>query len=465
MIAALGCAATLTAQPEPLPAAAPPANPSPAPVPAAPAPPPSPAQPNPAPPSAQPGTESQEKKAEQPPPKLPPEPAPPLTNSEGREVIVTLKDGQRYTGIMVHQDEDNLVLKIAGINTTVPMGRVDRVNVLPPVLDRYRAMRAAIDDNDAERLVLLAEWLRARGQWDTALAELDHVLQIQPDNGEAKRLKLLVQSQKRLADNAGKAKPTARPSKPAAEEEQRPDGPFPLLSTQDVELIKVYEVDLADPPRLVIPHDTVRQLIEQHASDPLIPSTAEGREALYRQSPARILDLMFRLQARNLYSQVRVIDEPRSMRLFRDDVHRAWLINSCATTRCHGGAEAGRLMLNNQLGGTDQVVYSNFLILDRFRLPDGKPLIDYEDPASSPLLQMGLPRSVSRFPHPAVAASDGRGDLWRPVFKSADDKRFKEAVDWMKAMYRPRPDYPVQYTPPTPQPAPTPIAGEPPVQR
>lgn len=396
---------------------------------------------------------------------LPPEPATPAQPGEPREVVVTLKDGQRYSGMLVLQDADRVILKIAGIDTSVPMSRVDRVSVLSPVMDRYRAMRAAIDDNDAERLVMLAEWLRARGQWDPALAELDHVLTVQPDNGEAKRLKLLVESQKKLAEHSGPAHPAAQRSAHAAPAPEGGEAPFPLLSEGDVNLIKVYEVDLADPPRIAISRDTIKQLLEQHAGDPLLPATQEGREALYRDAPAKVLDLMFRLQARNLYPQVRVVDEPRAMRLFRDDVHRAWLINSCATTHCHGGSEAGRLMLDNQRGSSDQVVYSNFLILDRFRLPNGKPLIDYEDPAGSPLLQLGLPGSVTKYAHPIVAGTEGRGNLWRPVFKSPDDKRFKDAVEWIKSMYRPRPNYPVNYTPPTPQAVAAPAPGEPPIQR
>ena len=63
------------------------------------------------------------------------------------------------------------------------------------------------------------------------------------------------------------------------------------------------------------------------------------------------------------------------MRLFRDNVHSTWLMNSCATSRCHGGAESGRLRLFNKRVNTDQTVYTNFIILARYRLPDGLPLM------------------------------------------------------------------------------------------
>jgi hypothetical protein len=411
------------------------------------------------------------------------EPAAPPAE-ELREAEVFLRDGQRYKGFLVSQGEETIVLKIAGISTSIPTSRVQRVVVLAPVMERYRAMRAAVDDNDADALVRLAEWLRARNRFDLALSELDHVLAIQPGHVEAKRLRILVESQKKLADKSGVKKPGPRAAPPpsatgvaGATGPTAPSGPigatgpqprpgaFPLLSDRDINIIKVYEVDLADPPRLVIDHETIRRLIEGHTGDPLIPTAPEARDAIYHWAPARILDLMFRVQARELYEQVRVLDEPRSMRLFRDNVHRVWLVNACATSRCHGGAEAGRLALCNQRSSSDQSVYTNFLILHRFTLSDGKPLINYDEPALSPLLQMALPRENTARQHPVVTLTDGRGDLWRPFFKSPEDRRFQEAVQWIKSMYRPRPQYPIVYTPPSPQPLNPMATPEPSIQR
>ena len=97
---------------------------------------------------------------------------------------------------------------------------------------------------------------------------------------------------------------------------------------------------------------------------------------------------------------------------------------------------------------SDAAVYTNFLILDRFQLSDGRSLIDYQDPAHSPLVQMGLPRENATTPHPKVPGASARSDLWKPVFESTDDKRFTDAMEWIKSMYRPRPQYPIPYEPP-----------------
>jgi hypothetical protein len=385
---------------------------------------------------------------------------------EGREAIVVLKDGQRYTGTLISRSPDLVVLKISGIEMPIRMAQVSRVSILPPVLDRYREMRATVEDNDVEGLLRLVEWLRAHEQWNLAIDELEHILKVQPDNPDALKMRTLVISQRDLAEKA-RARAKGSKTHPAPEriapEPAAPQAPeLPLLTDRDVNLIKVYEVNLADPPRMVIDRDAITQLIKEHAGDPVIPANADAREALYRMPPYRVLDLMFKVQARNLYEQVKILDQPASMKSFRDDVYRTWLINSCATTRCHGGAQAGRLHLETRRAATDPVLYTNFLILDRFRLKDGRPLINYDEPAKSPLLQLALPRDQSSAPHPQAPGSDGRGDLWRPIFRSPDDHRFIEAINWINSMYRPRPEYPVKLpagaepAPPAPPPAPSP---------
>ena len=380
---------------------------------------------------------------------------------ELREAVVLLKDGQRYKGLLVSRDDEKVVLRISGINTPIPTSQIDRVQVLAPVLVQYKSMRETIDDNDTERLLMLVEWLRLRSQWDPALAELDHILKVQPDNFEAKKMRTLVASQKKLAEAAANPKPVHPPTGPAT----KPGAPaaeadaFPVLGERDINLIKVYEVDLNDPPRMLIDRRTIERLLTEHAGDQAIPNTPEGREAMYRMPPAKILEAMFKVQARNLYDQVQVRDHPRAMRLFRDEVQTGWIVNNCATSRCHGGSEAGRLRLCNKRPGTDAAVYTNFLILERYRMSDGRALINYDEPAKSPLLEMALPRDPSRTSHPVVPAAEGHGDLWRPFFRSASDAKFAKAEEWIKALYRPRPDYPIQYTPPAPlaaQPAPAP---------
>ncbi len=365
------------------------------------------------------------------------------------ETIVHLTDGRRVSGNLVESDAERIIIRIGGIKSTFAMDIVDRVQVLPPVEERYRKMRAAIDDNDVEQLLQLVEWLRFRKRYKLAGREIDHVLSIAPDRPDARRLRLLIDAQQELIQKAGvrqPADPQVQPDKPAAGAPAQ----FPGLTPAQINLIKVYEIDLRDPPKMIIPRDAITKLMERHPGDALIPATEDGRNAMYRKPPEEILNIMFRLQERELYGEVKVIGHPQSMIRFRDAVHRPWIVNACATSRCHGGTEAGRLYLDNQRANTEEAVYTNFLIMDRFKLADGTPLINYDEPQRSPLLQIGLPRRDSLYPHPEVPGTSGKGDVWKPFFRSTEDRRYVQAVEWIKMMYRPRPNYPIDYSPPHP---------------
>lgn len=442
LLAAAGLAAAVAAPFSPPPPSSPP--PDPAPAPADPAPAPTAEEPIPAP----------EEGAS------PPESA---AESGPREATVYLKDGQRFTGLLVEQTDEVLVLRIEGIQTRFAAADVDRVRMLRPVLERYEEMRAAIGD-DPDQIVKLAEWLRARERYELALEELDRALGLDPNHAEARQLKVIVAKQIELKQRSRPRETTASAAPPAATGGDDPPAThvqlsFPLLTPEQINLIKVYELDLKRLPRLVIRRETIRKLVEGNIGHPAIPVTQEGREAIYRKTPREIMELMFRLQARELYGEVQVVDQPESMRLFRDNVHRTWLINSCATNACHGGTDAGRLVLYNRRSGAEPSVYTNFLILERFRLDDGTPLLDYQNPERSPLLHFALPREDALYRHPQVPRGITGADAWRPVFRSTEDRRYQQAVEWLRSMYQPRPDYPIAYTPPAPS-EPEPMAAD-----
>lgn len=383
---------------------------------------------------------------------------PPLADNTGEaepETLVFLKDGRRFTGLLVSKGEGEINLRINGVNSAFKLVDVARYEVLPPVLDRYRELREAVQD-DPEQIIKLAEWLQAREKYELAYTEVRRALEIEPANTTARSMKLLLEEQivlKQRSLNSGGAggagagvgEPPAEPERIPAVHERRAEVPF--LRAEQINLMKVFEIDLSDAPRLVIPREAVEEMLRANAASPLIPVTQEGRELILRKSPVEILDLMFKLQAREFYPRVQVLDQPRSIASFRDSVQRGWLLNACATTQCHGGTEAGRLVLFTRKPGSDAAVYTNLLILDRFRTKDGKPLINWNDPERSPLLHLGLPRRDSIRPHPPVPSGVNSHDAWKPAFRSTSDRAFQSAVSWIKSMYRPRPDYPVEYEP------------------
>lgn len=389
----------------------------------------------------------------------------------GDEVVLVLSDGQRLVGRFVAGGEHSVVVTIGGVDLTVQRGDFERLIVQRPLRDRYREMRSMIDDGDVPRLLLLSEWLRANGLLDEAAAELVHIRKVEPTNVEASRLTQLVDRQRALRETSGRSEPgaarpaptrtpsrtTERPASapatgappPPADADDAPvkldpaheSGGIPLLTLDQVNLIKVYEVDLGGSTRFVIDRPVIERLLRDYADSPLIPTTREGKDRFLALPPAEVLNVMFRVQARELYGEVKVLGNPPALKLFRDNVNRGWLVNTCASPSCHGGGSGvSSLELVNRRTTSEQTVYTNFLILERHRLDGDVPLIDYEKPERSPLLQMALPRAESALPHPEVHG-------WTPAFRTPDDRRFQQAVDWIKAMYRPRPDYPIEYPP------------------
>jgi len=373
---------------------------------------------------------------------------------EGRPCFVRFPNGLAIFGTLVTESDRTVTLRFGGDVAIFERAILDEVEPDPEVLDRYAELRAALNDDDPVQLLRLAEWLFNRRLFEQAEAELALVAAVDPGNPDAGRLKLLIENQRLLDYGAARrlaGDQTPEPPDPQGPQEPDPRAPgqVPLLGPDQINLLKIYEIDLDNPPRLRVERADVEQFLEQYAGDERIPSTPEARQALLRKPAVEILELMFRLRARDHYNSVRVLGLPGSLETFRDDIHAGWLQNRCATNRCHGGESAGRLWLATQRPRTERTALTNFLILDRFTLADGTPLIDWDIPERSPLLQMGMARDRSRNPHPEVVVPAlERG--WRPVFQSEEDRQFELAVGWIESMYRPRPEYPITYEPPVP---------------
>lgn len=429
-----------------------------------------------------------------PPPTLPPaQPAPSDEDpTEEHETELVLKDRRRVSGKLVEVTSESVVLAISGIPTVFKLDNIEAIRALPTVEERYNDLRAAIADDDIEGLLRLAEWVRQRGRLTLALKDVDTVLAREPANRAANELKtIIVEQQKLNALKATKPKPQTTPdpkpptnptskpaTKPATKPNAQPDegpepGPtrprpaadtFPLLTDEQINLIRVFETDLKDPPAMVVKRETVTRFLDKYEGTivegkGIVPVSPEAREQFYRLRPSQVLSWFFDLRAREFYPDVQVLENPATMRQFRDNVHRTWLINSCATSKCHGGEEAGRLYLYNKNQASDRAAYTNWVIIDQFKTSDGLPLIDFKDPARSPLLQMGLPRDKAIIKHPNA---EGAGRRWIPIFDDQNDRRYRAAVDWVLSLYPNRAGYPIDYKPPVPKALQAPAPAAPP---
>ena len=94
----------------------------------------------------------------------------------GDQVLVVLKTGETIIGELVSLSEQDIVVRIAGVDSRVRREHVERITRRRTPLERYRSMRAIIDDDDSARLLLLCQWLIDEGLLTEARGELDAVI-------------------------------------------------------------------------------------------------------------------------------------------------------------------------------------------------------------------------------------------------------------------------------------------------
>jgi hypothetical protein len=352
-------------------------------------------------------------------------------------VRVMLKTGEYVDGDLVLENAEGVTIEIAGIQTRFVQSRIDRLVRLPDMATRYRNWRSEIDDGDVGHLEQLIEWLAAEDLYHVAHYEAARLAAHRPRDPRVSALERRMRGMAELFEQRGQGVPR----EPSPNEK-----PMPLLTPEQVNLIRVYEIDLLDPPRVRIAPRDIQEFLLAYREDPRAPQTPEGRQAMIGGDPMSVLRLMFELKAREFYGNVRVLDDPDSLRRFRRDV-TDWLVVGCATSQCHGGVEAGSLRLASRNARGEAQAYTNFLILTRAKTKDGTPLVNLEKPDESPLLHLGLRREGSRFPHPEVPVEAGDGDAWREVFPRTEDARWRATTAWIRSLYQPRPAYPIEYPP------------------
>ncbi len=358
---------------------------------------------------------------------------------EGDPVEVYFRGRDPMRATFLRRTDETLTVRIGGVETTWPDRSIERVVVMIPASERAAMMRGQIDDRDLTARVRLAEWMRVEGLFDESAGELRGVLELEPSHGRASRLLGVVESL--IAARDALRQPREEPEPVVRRDVRAPVAArekVPVLTDDQINLLRVYEIDLTNPPAIHIGPETVDRLMDAYKESPFIPSTERGREEFRKLPEWKILDIMFRLRARELYGEVRVDGDPETFVRFRDDVQTRWLVNACA--RCHSGTDAGAFRLVKDRAGGAEAVYTNFLIVNEFVLSDGRPLVNEADPEASALFEMGLPRTEAASGHPDV-----RG--WRPVFRNRRDRGFRAGIEWVRSLYRPRPEYPIEYDP------------------
>ncbi|MCP3902412.1 MAG: hypothetical protein GY715_02155 [Planctomycetes bacterium] len=366
----------------------------------------------------------------------------------GQRGVVVLRNGQTRDGIIVDDDFTHVTVEIEGVRTRLKREFVDHVRLEPSFDERYAHLKAMLRPDMPYRHLALCQWLVDQRRYALAEEELLTLLRDHPI-AEGQELLTMVRAQIALTRTTKRGPDPVRNPDVTAPDPNRTRNTLPrpetvggLLNREEVNLIRVFEIDFNYPPKVAVRKETIAHLIQEHSTDKEMESLGPDRTALYRAPPIDIVRLMFKLKARELYEDIDVITEPHALNLFRQRVHNTWLMNNCATSRCHGSPGAGRFFLHRRNYRDERVRYTNLLILERTKLDDTMPpLVNFEKPLESLIIQYGLPTTIARHPHPPV-----RG--WSPAFRRLEDRMVRWGVEWMDAMLQPRLGYPVEYEPP-----------------
>ncbi|MDP6541195.1 MAG: hypothetical protein QF444_03045 [Phycisphaerales bacterium] len=342
---------------------------------------------------------------------------------------VYLKDGRIFRGVIESDGFEEVVLIRRGVIFRFARNLVNRVVIDRPFEEVYAELLERLDISNDRQLTYLVEWLLSKNQPALAKTHLDNS---QSTNSTIELLRVTTSS--RLRANETQPSITKHLTKGELFEQTFPGK---LLSDEEVNLIRVYEIDLNDPPRIIISHDTRQRLVDLYSADPRVPLNA--RKAISKMSDYEVFTLMRELKAKELYCEVQVIEEPTSLANFREFVHDKWLINRCGNLACHGGNDGGVFRLRSEPQFKASSRYANFLMLDRLVVDPQWPLINYEDPSRSLLIQYALPPNEAVKPHPAL-------QRWTPAMSRERGKHYEQVIKWIKSMRQlPRPIYPVEF--------------------
>lgn len=388
--------------------------------------------------------------------------------ASARQVVVKRKDGRAVRGELVSQTDEQVTLDVDGIPTSIKRADIESVEDVQTIEDLYRERRSRIRDDDVDGRWDLARWLYEQKAYRLALDELTQLHEQFPEDRRVKTLLGIVSNRvKQIEGDSGPASPASpapgnRPSQPSPPQDAATpqtaatkvyqDIPTDLLNEDQMNLIKLYEVDLTERPPVRIPREVIESLFTDYAGSELIPKNRNEQLQFRRLAGWQQLEIIFRLQARELYPRIEVRALPPALRNFKSTIQRRYVVSYCATAGCHGGKQAGEFFLFSKRANDDPTVFTNFYILSEYRNQDGD-MIDRGNPERSLLLQYGLPREAASTPHPEVEG-------WRPEFRTERDRQYQLILEWLgSGLYSPKPDYGIDY--PLPQIAPPAEAPQP----
>lgn len=359
------------------------------------------------------------------------------TAAWARDAVVATSDGRTFEGEVLHEDGSFVTLSVSGIRVKISRTDIVEIQYKQTIEQQYAQRRVLLTDEDVDGRYELAYWLYEKTSYKLASQELADLGVQFPDDQRIVRLKSLVAVAVAAAQSAPPerstidAPPVSVRRTVAVDSERRQNKK--RVTPQQINLIKVYEIDLDTEPAVVVPRHVVQQVFARYANHPSVPKEPRDRTRFHDSPGYKKLELLFALRAREFYDQVEVREEPSVLREFRAKFHQRYVLNFCGTVACHGGKRSGDFVLSRSDPNSEATVYTNFLTLQSTTV-DNQDVINRQQSDRSLLLQYGLARSLAGTPHPEVTG-------WAPKFQNHESPLFEGIRSWIDSLWNPTPDY------------------------
>jgi hypothetical protein len=367
--------------------------------------------------------------------------------------VVKTRDGQTYEGD-VKEDGATVTVTARKVPLTIQRADIDSIEYLGTIDEQYQQRMAKLTEKDVNGRLDVARWAFDEGRYDLARDAVESALTIDPNSREANTLLESIRVQIRLergkkggAGTAEARRMTTTPSDvtPTTAPATTVVDPRNLLTADDINTIRQFELKSNDTHvRINFARDVKKRFAaEQNMRVQdlnALPQFEQLQEILEKGTA-------------DMRRDVRIVSDPSSILDYRRSV-QPLMLQSCATSNCHGAAGAGGLMFFSP-ADNESVSYTNFFILQTYSRrvaeqpgpfgPGDQRLIDRVAPARSLLLQYGLPASIADWDHPKVNG-------YRAVFRNRDDNAYGRLFDWIRdGLKHPlgTEDYGINYTPPT----------------
>jgi hypothetical protein len=364
----------------------------------------------------------------------------------GQTMIVTLKDGRKIIGEVTKTEDGYLVKRKIGSGVaSIPL-RKDEVASIEEIVtpeQEYKDRLKKIDPKSPRDRLDLAKWAMGKNLLAIARTECEEALKLDPEFERARLLLRQIEAKEKKAAGGGKKPPTVKPKGPSGQ--APPDSQIPpewLVTEEDIYKVRLEELTGAD---LKVAVQFQNKVIDRFIEKMRGQGEFQTRKfEQYFRSWGRAKQAFFMLTKIDrdevgIKDDIQIKTDPKFILDFRNKI---WPVigSTCASVNCHGSPKGkGGLKLINVSGRSDKVLYSNFLIMDKFS--GRQKMIDRGTPDLSLLLQHALPREIARYKHPEKGK-------FAPPLRDLNAPAYKFALAWIESLAKPHPSYRVKYKPP-----------------